>query len=363
LGVELLPPCINASQAEFDVEATAKGGLAVRFALAALKSVGEGAMERLVEARTSDGPFKSLGDLANRVDPRLINKRQLETLAAGGAFDGLEPNRAGVHAVAETILAIAASAHHGRTSGQGGLFGEEAHGEEVIKLPANARWSLMEGMEQEKEAFGFYFSKHPVDRYRMLAKMHGARTFATLNELHIADGARVGATLAVLVEEARWRTSARGRRYLMATLSDATGQFAATCFEDSTSTDLEEAARIGGCGLLTVELDRRPGEETPRVSIKAIKPFETLAATTRFALEVAVSDAGAIPSLAALIGERRGQRGKVTLTVPVPDGGTARVLLGHDFSLDAELAERIEGIAGVASVSFEVEEVRLRSVG
>jgi DNA polymerase-3 subunit alpha len=363
LGVELLPPCINASQAEFDVEATAEGGLAVRFALAALKSVGEGAMKRLVEARTSDGPFKSLGDLANRVDPRLINKRQLETLAAGGAFDGLEPNRAGVHAVAETILAIAASAHHGRTSGQGGLFGEEAHGEEVIKLPANARWSLMEGMEQEKEAFGFYFSKHPVDRYRMLAKMHGARTFATLNELHIADGARVGATLAVLVEEARWRTSARGRRYLMATLSDATGQFAATCFEDSTSTDLEEAARIGGCGLLTVELDRRPGEETPRVSIKAIKPFETLAATTRFALEVAVSDAGAIPSLAALIGERRGQRGKVTLTVPVPDGGTARVLLGHDFSLDAELAERIEGIAGVASVSFEVEEVRLRSVG
>jgi DNA polymerase-3 subunit alpha len=363
LGVELLPPCINASQAEFDVEAMPDGGLAVRFALAALKSVGEGAMERLVEARTSDGPFKSLSDLADRVDPRLVNKRQLETLAAGGAFDGLDPNRAGVHAVAETILAIAASAHHGRTSGQGGLFGEESHGSEVIKLPTDLRWSLMQRMEQEKEAFGFYFSAHPVDRYRMLAKMHGARTFATLNELHIADGARVGATLAVLVEEARWRTSARGRRYLMATLSDATGQFNATCFEDSTSTDLEEAARIGGCGLLTVELDRRLGEETPRVSIKAIKPFETLAATTRFALEVAVDDVRAIPALAALIGERRGQRGKVTLTVPVPGGGHAKVLLGHDFSLDAELAERIEGIAGIASVSFDVEEVRLRAVG
>ena len=363
LGVELLPPCINASQAEFDVEATGDGSLAVRFALAALKSVGEGAMERLVEARDQGGAFKSLSDLANRVDPRLINKRQLETLAAGGAFDGLDANRAGVHAVAETILAIAASAHHGRTSGQGGLFGEEAHGEDVIKLPATARWSLMERMEQEKEAFGFYFSAHPVDRHRMIAKMHGARTFASLSELHIADGARVGATLAVLVEEARWRTSARGRRYLMATLSDATGQFAATCFEDATSTDLEEAARIGGCGLLTVELDRRPGEEIPRVSIKTIKPFETLAATTRFALEVTVSDAAAIPALAALIEERRGQRGKVTLTVPVPDGGSARVLLGHDFSLDAELAERIEGIPGVAAVSFDVEEVRLRAVG
>jgi DNA polymerase-3 subunit alpha len=363
MNVELLPPCINASQAEFDVEPTADGGLAVRFALAALKSVGEGAMERLVEARAQGGTFKSLSDLAERVDPRLINKRQLETLAAAGAFDGLEPNRAGVHAVAETILAVAASAHHGRTSGQGGLFGEESHAGDVIKLPAAARWSLSERMEQEKDAFGFYFSAHPVDRHRMLAKMHGARTFASLGELHIADGARVGATLAVLVEEARWRTSARGRRYLMVTLSDATGQFAATCFEDGTTADLEEAARVGGCGLLTVELDRRPGEETPRVSVKAIKPFETLAATTRFALEVTLNDAAAIPALAALIGERRGQRGKVTLTVPISDGGTARVLLGHDFSLDAELAEHIEALAGVAAVSFDVEEVRLRAVG
>ncbi|MBW6523772.1 DNA polymerase III subunit alpha [Sphingomonas sp. RHCKR47] len=367
MNVELLPPCINASQAEFDVEPTADGGLAVRFALAALKSVGEGAMERLVEARAQGGTFKNLSDLAERVDPRLINKRQLETLAAAGAFDGLEPNRAGVHAVAETILAVAASAHHGRTSGQGGLFGEESHAGDVIKLPTTARWSLSERMEQEKDAFGFYFSAHPVDRHRMLAKMHGARTFASLGELHIADGARVGATLAVLVEEARWRTSARGRRYLMATLSDATGQFAATCFEDGTTADLEEAARIGGCGLLTVELDRRPGEETPRVSVKAIKPFETLAATTRFALEVTLNDAAAIPALAALIGERRGQRGKVTLNVPVPEavagGGTARVLLGHDFSLDAELAEHIEALAGVAAVSFDVEEVRLRAVG
>ncbi|WP_298810110.1 DNA polymerase III subunit alpha [uncultured Sphingomonas sp.] len=363
MNVELLPPCINASQAEFDVEPTADGGLAVRFALAALKSVGEGAMERLVEARAQGGAFKSLSDLAERVDPRLINKRQLETLAAAGAFDGFETNRAGVHAVAETILAVAASAHHGRTSGQGGLFGEESHAGDVIKLPATARWSLSERMEQEKDAFGFYFSAHPVDRHRMLAKMHGARTFASLGELHIADGARVGATLAVLVEEARWRTSARGRRYLMVTLSDATGQFAATCFEDGTTADLEEAARVGGCGLLTVELDRRPGEETPRVSVKAIKPFETLAATTRFALEVTVSDAAAIPALAALIGERRGQRGKVTLTLPIADGGTARVLLGHDFSLDAELAEHIEALPGVASVRFDVEEVRLRAVG
>ena len=108
MDVAVLPPDINASGADFHVEATADG-LAVRYALAALKSVGEGAMERLVEERRA-GAFGSLDDLATRVDPRLLNKRQLETLAAAGAFDALAPNRAGVFAVAETMLAVAARA-------------------------------------------------------------------------------------------------------------------------------------------------------------------------------------------------------------------------------------------------------------
>ena len=364
LGIALLPPCINASQAEFDVEVDAEGTPAVRYALAALKSVGEGAMERLVEERTNAGAFRSLDDLANRVDPRLINKRQLETLAAGGAFDLLEANRAGVHAVAETVLAIAASTHHGRTSGQGGLFGDDAGTGDTIKPPATVRWTLAERMEQEKEAFGFYFSAHPVDRFRHLAKMHGARSYTALNDLPIPDGARVMATMAVLVEDARWRTSARGRRYLMATLSDATGQFIATCFEDGASAALEEAAKAGECGLLTVELDRRPGEETPRVSIKGIKPFDGLANVTRFALEVTADSPAAVTALAALIGPLRGNaRGKVTLEVALDGDATAVVILGRDFALDAELAERIEALPGVTKVEFDVEETRLKSVG
>ena len=361
MGVALLPPCINASQAEFDVEVGPEGE-AVRYALAALKSVGEGAMERLVEERAR-GAFASLDDLATRVDPRLLNKRQLETLAAAGAFDALEPNRAGVHAVAETMLAVAARTHEGRTSGQGGLFGGESHAGDAIRLPQSARWALAERMEQEKEAFGFYFSAHPVDRYRALAKMHGARAFAALGELRFPDGERAGATMAVLVEEARWRTSARGRRYLMATLSDQTGQFVATCFEDGAAADLEEAARIGGCGLATVELDRRPGEDMPRVTVKAIKPFEMLAGTTRFAMTVTLDDLHAVDALSALIGARRGARGKVTLVAPLAGGGEATVLLGRDFALDAEVAEAVETLPGVRAVTLEIEEARLKAVG
>ncbi len=363
MGVHIATPCINRSQAGFDVEEE-NGVLSIRYALGALKSVGEAAMERLVDERTVRGAFANIDDLARRVDPRLLNKRQLETLAAAGAFDGLDPNRAGVHAVAETLLAVAARTHEAKTSGQGGLFGEAEPAGDAIRLPQSARWSLTERMAQEKEAFGFYFSAHPVDRHQHLAKMHGARAFSALTELTIPDdGTRAGAVMAVLVEEARWRTSARGKRYMMAQLSDASGQFTATCFDDTIARDIEEAARIGGCGLATVELDRRPGEDAPRVTVKRIQPFETLMASTRFVMEVTVADAAAFAGLAQVLADHRGARGEVRALVPLPAGGEAMVLLGRDFRVDAELAETIEALHGVVSVAMRTSETRLALVG
>ena len=363
LGVAILPPDLNRSTADFSVE-EAGDGLAVRYALAALKSVGEGAMEKLVAEREANGRFASIDDLARRIDPRLMNKRQLETLAAAGAFDALDPNRAGIFAGAETILATAARITEQKTSGQGGLFGTPEAAEPPIKLSPAAHWTMAERMEQEREAFGFYFSAHPVDRHGHLAKLHGARSFATLGELNIPDdGSRAGATMAALVEDARWRTSARGKRYLMATLSDPSGQFVATCFDDAVAADLEEAARNGGCGLITVELDRRPGEETPRVTVKRIQPFEGLANTARFCVELSVETPDAMTALGKMLAEARGARGEVWATVPVSPGKTARILLGRDFLLDGELAARIEALQGVSNVVLRTAEARLALVG
>ncbi len=401
MGVAILPPCINASDAEFTVEVISNPSplgeghgvgaisltetdalgesphpnpspkeeglkLAVRYALAALKSVGEGAMERLVAERVESGAFASLDDLAARVDPRLLNKRQLETLAAAGAFDPIDPNRAGIFAAAETILAVAARLHDQRTSGQGGLFGDsEPSSGASIKLPLSARWTLAQRMDQEKDAFGFYFSAHPVDRHRHLAKMYGARSYVGLGELNIPDdGTRGGATMAVLVEDAKWRTSAKGRRYLMATLSDASGQFVATCFDDAVAAELEDAARSGSCGITTVELDRRPGEETPRVTIKRLQLFEDLANTARMVMEISINDPRAVADLGTLIAEARGARGEVYVRAALPDGGEALLLLGRDFLLDGELAGRIESMQGVSHVALKTAETkRLALVG
>ena len=87
-----------------------------------------------------------------------------------------------------------------------------------IRLPRDASWTVAQRMAAEREAFGFYFSAHPVDVARHLLVAHKVKTFAELADVRIAEGERVAATMAALVEDTRWRTSARGRRYMMATL-------------------------------------------------------------------------------------------------------------------------------------------------
>src|SRR5438270_2506984 len=211
--VECLPPDINASSAFFTVE-----GAAVRYALGALKGVGEKAMEALVEERTAGGPFSSLEDFAARIDPRLLNRRQLESLAGAGAFDSLKDDRPAVFAAAETILAHATSAHDQRESGQAGLFGANSAEAAPIRLPRDASWTVAERMAAEREAFGFYFSAHPVDASRHLLAAHKVKTFAEIAETHAGERERTGSTVAGLAEEARWRTSPKGRRYMMAPL-------------------------------------------------------------------------------------------------------------------------------------------------
>jgi DNA polymerase-3 subunit alpha len=352
-GHHCLPPAINRSEAEFGVEAH-RDGHAVRYALGALKGVGEKAMEGLVAERTLRGTFANLEDFAARIDPRLLNRRQIESLAGAGAFDDLAA-RPVAFAAAETILAVASSAADERSSGQGGLFGEGPANVVPFRPVQASEWSLIERMGQEKEAFGFYFSAHPVDRFRALAEAQGARTFGALaGAAPAGDGERVRATMAALVEEARWRTSQKGRRFLMARLSDASGQFDATVFDDEPAKQVEAAAKDGSCVLLGVELDRKPGEEAPRVTIRSVTGFDALSRRTRLQLEVEADEPAAIADLAHLLADARGGSSAVRLKVH-HGRGVAELVLGRDFVIDAELAARVERIAGITATRLSAE--------
>jgi DNA polymerase-3 subunit alpha len=364
MGLSCLAPDINRSLADFSVEPVQyegddpRLGFAVRYALGGLKGVGEKAMEQLVAEREVGGPFKSLDDFADRIEPRLLNRRQLESLAAAGAFDGVHADRAGVHAAAETILSVASSAAEARESGQGGLFGDVETPHADVRIPPHQTWSTADRMAQEKDAFGFYFSAHPVDRYRHLAEARGAKSYGAICAEPVAEGGRATGVMAAMVEDVRWRETKRGARYAAATFSDSSGQFQASCFDEDACKAIEDMAREGDCALLMVELDRLPGEETPRVTVRGVEPFRQLANSSRMELVVDVSDAAAIGTLAQLLARAKGGRSEVFLRAPVGGGKAARLFLGDDYLIGADQVDSIATIAGLRIGSFERMEAK-----
>ncbi|MFM6829490.1 MAG: DNA polymerase III subunit alpha, partial [Novosphingobium sp.] len=212
-GVALAGPDINHSVAEFTVERT-HDGYAVRYALAGLRNVGEKAMEQIVEEREAKGAYTSLDDLFRRIPAGSMNRRQLEALAAGGALDCIEPNRAQVIANAELLMAVADEAARSRTSGQGGLFGGEDHAVPATRLAETKPWSRSDQMTAERENFGFYFAAHPVEEYRAVASANGARTYGSLVTGTGEPGGRSAAVMAALVENVQKRKTKKGKDFV-----------------------------------------------------------------------------------------------------------------------------------------------------
>ncbi len=354
LDVACLPPNINQSEAEYTVEASEDGGLAVRYALAGLKNVGEKAMELLADERAKKGAFVNLDDFSNRIDPAQVNRRSLENLAASGAFDCLEPNRGGVAAAAEMILATAISARNARESGQGGLFGDDAGSDMAhLRLDPNAIWPVGETMNREKDAFGFYFAAHPVSQYAAIAASHGAKSHAELLTIgSIPEGVRRTATMAALIEGVRWRDSRRGKRFVLIDLSDSSGQFSASCFEEAVAADLAEWAKESACLLLTVEMDMRAGEETPRFAIRSAKPLSGLVSASRLKLHMDVAKPEALYELAHLLAPTQGGKSEIVVRTPADGGRNAHIIIGRRFQLDAEIADKLRAIDGVTNVEL-----------
>jgi DNA polymerase-3 subunit alpha len=264
-GFAIAGPCMNHSEAEFTVEETPEG-YAVRYALAGIRNVGEKAMEQVVADREARGPFKDLEDLFTRVPYGALNRRALEGLAASGAFDMLEPNRAKVMANADMLLACADEAERTRTSGQGGLFAAEGD-TAALRLVDTPAWSRQDQMAKERENFGFYFAAHPVAQWHAIASANGARSYGALMAQGAPPGGRANAVMACMVESVQKRKPSAARTSSWPS-SRTSGQFSASCFEEALVEPFLNWAKESTCILLTVELDS-PSPEEPRASPSA----------------------------------------------------------------------------------------------
>jgi DNA polymerase-3 subunit alpha len=354
-GVEVLAPCINASEAEFTVEQT-DTGYAVRYALAGIRNVGEKAMEAIVAERQASGAFASLKDLFERVPQGTMNRRQLEGLICAGAFDGLDPDRGLLFANAEHLMAVADAAIRERSSGQAGLFGGDAGPAEDLRLQPAPAWSRPEKMAKERENFGFYFSAHPVAQYREAASANGARTYQSLMEAGAPVGGRGSAVMAVLVEGITKARTRKGGTFVRADFSDATGQFSAACFEEALVPDFERWATAGECLLLTVELDAPSPDEPPRLTVRGARPLAAVSGATAMELTAEIASVEALLELQVELDVAQGERptgsGEVVVVLALADGGRAQMRLGRGFVLNGELAERLAAIDGISNVAL-----------
>ena len=349
-GLALAGPDINRSEAEFTVERT-DDGHAVRYALAGIRNVGEKAMDAIVAEREAHGWFSSLEDLFRRVPSGSMNRRQLEGLAAAGAFDSLEPNRAKVLANADMLLAVADEAERNRSSGQAGLFGGEDHAAPSLRLVETEAWSRSEQMAKERENFGFYFAAHPVEQWRAVASANGARSYASLMESGVAGG-RSAAVMAAMVESVSKGKTRKGNDFVRADFSDSSGQFSAACFEESLVEPMLQWAREGTCILLNVELDAPSPDEPPRVTVRGARPLSEVKSASSMVLRLDIARIDALQELAMLLVRGASGRGEVIARLITGQEEQPTFRLGTDFQLDGELAERLASIEGIANVSL-----------
>ena len=347
LGIRLLPPDINRSQPTFSVEIDRKSAKpAIRYALAAVKGVGEQAMIELVRERDRNGPFKDLADFAFRLDAKSFNRRQFESLARAGAFDSINPNRAQTVASTEVLLRHASRAAEDRETRQESLFGaiDPAFAPRP-SLPIVEDWPAVEKLQQEFAAIGFYLSSHPLDAYGKSLERAGILRWADLPAA-LAANATTRFRLAGIVVGRKERTSARGNRFAFVQMSDPSGVYEVTLFAEM----LREARALFESGQpVVVTVDVRSEEDNLRLTAQKIEPLDDVVAHAAAGLRVFLGEERALSHLKNLFTRDTGGRGRVTVVLDLDDG-EVEIAIPGGFRVDPRMRAAVKSLPGIVDV-------------
>jgi DNA polymerase-3 subunit alpha len=191
MGIEILPPDLNASRLRFAPEISPTGVKCIRYGLAAIKNCGEGAMAAAIAERDQNGPFASLDDFSARLDSKVVNKRILENLVKAGALDWTGETRAGMFGRLEQVVASASSAQRDKASGQVSLFDAMDFAAPAPKPAASeasaAEWDKDERLAHEKELLGFYVTGHPLDKFRGVIDSEKFQRLGLVEDLDLSN--------------------------------------------------------------------------------------------------------------------------------------------------------------------------------
>ena len=337
LGIKVEAPSVNRSGATFEVSDGT-----IYYALAGLKGVGAQAVDLIVEAR-KEGLFTSLADFASRVNPRAINKRVIESLAAAGAFDTLDSNRARVFAGAEAILSACQRSHEATTVGQNDMFGGAADAP-TIMLPQIEPWLPAERLRREYDAIGFFLSGHPLDDYATVLKRLRVQSWAEFSRA-VKTGATAGKVAATVVSRMERRTKT-GNKMGIIGLSDPTGHFEAVLFSEGLA-QYRDVLEPGAAVLLQLGAELQ-GEDV-RARVLHAEPLDAAAAKTQKGLRIFVRDTKPLESIAKRLqmpetGQQGSPRGLQAKPVAIaPGGGDGDVSLVMMLDLETEVEMKLPG--------------------
>jgi DNA polymerase-3 subunit alpha len=274
MRIPVLRPDVNASGLDFTIEDLS----AIRFGLAAIKGVGDGVVEGILEDRKLNGPYRHLFEFAERAKPTGLNRTSLEALIKAGALDSIDPNRARLLKSLDAALAWADSANRSRLAGQDSLFGEASGSpaQPYPTLPIDvAVPTRSEALSMEKEVMGVYVSDHPLRGHEAVLKAHSSHTCASVAELDEGVTVRLAGVIAGLRTIV---TKSKGERMATLILEDFSGQAGVIAFPkvyERVRARLEKDTIVQLTGVVMHrERPGASGEKTIEVRLEELIPLE-----------------------------------------------------------------------------------------
>jgi DNA polymerase-3 subunit alpha len=350
MGIEVLPPDVLSSRAEFAVAEDR-----IRFGLGAVKNVGPGAIVEILEAREAGGPFKNLHDFCKRVDLGKVNRRVIESLVGAGACDQLGGHRAQLMSAVADAFSIGQRAQRERARGQESLFGEAAEAEiEPARLPEVEPWDSRTGMAREKEFLGFYLTDHPLKSIRGEIQALANADSQVLQAM--PDGAE--ARLVGLVSAMKRISDRKGKPMAFVTLEDFAGQAEVLVFADAFEAAGEEL-QVDEVVAVEGRVSTRENEDH-KIVASSVMGFERARKELGGALEIELEAEGAAElteRLDRMLARHPGS-GQIIFKVLGEAGDSVRVLAkGRQVDLSGEVLRQVGELVGEERVHLRRREV------
>ncbi|WP_085900276.1 DNA polymerase III subunit alpha [Kiloniella majae] len=349
LEIPLLVPDINKSYAEFMVETMEDGNKAVRYAMAAVKNVGEQAIENITNERNENGPFKDLTDFVGRVDSKTINKRLVENLSKAGAFDSLSPNRQKVFLGAENIVRNISAAAQERESDQVNLFGGDDNTTMIdLALPKVPDWPELEKLKHEFDAIGFYLSAHPIDTYtQILKRLRAVNVADAIEQTKKYKGQGGPLKIGAIVVGKQERISKKGSKFAFVQISDAHGTIEAMVFSNvllASREVLESNVPI----LATLTGEVKPDDDEPRFLLQAVTPLDDAASLTDTGLKLYINSDKPLEPLKTILDNHAVKgRGRISVVLGLKDGQELELELPKGYTVSPSIRQAIKAIEGI----------------